>query len=93
METLIIPAIKIEPKVPTGTHKLILHNDDFNKLDWVIYCLIDICQHTLEQAEQCTMITHNNGKCVIKISDEETLLGMKAGLLTRQLNVTLEKIK
>ena len=39
-------------------YKLVLHNDDVNTFDFVIECLIEICKHTLEQAEQCTILVH-----------------------------------
>ena len=43
-------------------YKLVLHNDDVNTFDFVIDCLIEICKHTLEQAEQCTILIHYKGK-------------------------------
>ena len=33
-------------------------NDDVNTFDWVIRSLIDICEHEIEQAEQCALIVH-----------------------------------
>ena len=91
METQVLDNPEVQIKTPTGTHKLILHNDDFNELQWVINCLMDICKHSMEQAEQCAILVHHNGKCDIKLGDEETLNKMKLGLLIRQLSVTLEK--
>ena len=29
-------------------YKLILHNDDHNTFDWVITCLMKVCNHELE---------------------------------------------
>jgi ATP-dependent Clp protease adaptor protein ClpS len=50
------------------THKfeLVLHNDDVNTFDYVIESLISVCEHTLEQAEQCTILVHYKGKCTVK---------------------------
>ena len=31
---------------------LVLHNDDHNTFDFVIVSLMDVCEHTMEQAEQ-----------------------------------------
>lgn len=45
---------------------IVLHNDDYNTFDFVIKSLIDICDHTLHQAEQCTLIVHYSGKCEVK---------------------------
>ncbi|MBO4232770.1 ATP-dependent Clp protease adaptor ClpS [Riemerella anatipestifer] len=47
-------------------HKLVLHNDDFNTFDFVIESLMEVCAHTLEQAEQCTFLVHYKGKCTVK---------------------------
>ena len=58
-------------------HKIILYNDDFNTFDHVIECLINICDHTPLQAEQCTLIVHYKGKCSVKSG---TLIDLKPRL-------------
>lgn len=73
-----------------GCH-LVLHNDDVHTFDYVIKALVDICRHTVEQAEQCTILVHCKGKCVVKNGSYETLLPMHTGLLNKQL--TSEIIK
>ena len=47
-----------EPK----THKVTLYNDDKLSFDYVTACLIQICDHTPIQAEQCALIAHSKGK-------------------------------
>ena len=47
-------------------HEIILYNDDVNTFDHVIQTLISVCEHTAQQAEQCAMIVHYNGKCTVK---------------------------
>ena len=42
----------------TQKYEIVLHNDDVNTFDFVIDSLIDVCEHTLEQAEQCTILVH-----------------------------------
>lgn len=59
---------------------LVLFNDDFNSFDHVIDCLVAICEHDPIQAEQCTLITHFNGRCVIKNGNTEDLLYLKNDL-------------
>ena len=51
---------------PTGMHEIILYNDDVNTFDHVIETLIEVCEHTAEQAEQCALIVHYKGKCSVK---------------------------
>lgn len=70
--------------------RLVLHNDDVNTFDFVIECLIKICGHTLEQAEQCTMLVHYKGKCTVKTANREILLPMHQKLLN--LGLTSEII-
>lgn len=65
--------------------KLMLYNDDFNTFDFVIGCLIEICNHTLEQAEQCTILVHYKGKCVVKTGNMELLEPMHEKLISRGL--------
>ena len=47
-------------------HQIILYNDDVNTFDHVIESLIKFCDHTIIQAEQCTLIVHYKGKCSVK---------------------------
>ena len=61
---------------------LVLLNDDVNTFDYVIQCLIEICGHQTEQAEQCAMIAHYKGKSSIK-SGTRTELIEYAGQLSR----------
>ena len=47
-------------------NEIILYNDDINTFDHVIKTLIRVCDHTAEQAEQCSLIVHYKGKCSVK---------------------------
>lgn len=66
-------------------YKLVLHNDDIHTFDYVIDSLIEICKHTLEQAEQCTILVHFKGKCTVKTGSMEVLKPMHEKLLSREL--------
>lgn len=66
--------------------KLILFNDDVNSFDHVIDSLIEVCEHSQEQAEQCTLITHLKGKCAVKSGTKEDLLPRMKSLHDRMLN-------
>jgi ATP-dependent Clp protease adaptor protein ClpS len=76
----------------TDLHTLIIHNDEVNTFEWVIQCLIEVCQHTPEQAEQCSLIIHFKGKYGVKTGGKNVLNPMKNSLVERGLSVTLEKI-
>ena len=47
-------------------NEIILYNDDVNTFDHVIDTLMKVCDHTLEQAKQCSIIVHYKGKCSVK---------------------------
>ncbi|WP_394337261.1 ATP-dependent Clp protease adaptor ClpS [Chryseobacterium lacus] len=66
-------------------HKLVLWNDDVNTFDFVIASLLEICKHTLEQAEQCTILVHYKGKCTVKTGSLELLEPMHKKLISRGL--------
>ena len=46
--------------------EIVLFNDDVNTFDHVINTLVQVCGHTPEQAEQCSLIVHYKGKCTVK---------------------------
>lgn len=54
-------------------NEIILFNDEVNTFDHVIETLIYACDHTPEQAEQCSLIVHFNGKCTVKTGEYEDL--------------------
>jgi ATP-dependent Clp protease adaptor protein ClpS len=47
-------------------NEIILFNDDVNTFDFVIDMLVNVCEHTPIQAEQCAIIVHFKGKCGVK---------------------------
>lgn len=66
-------------------YKLVLWNDDIHTFDEVIEALIEVCGHTPEQAEQCTILVHYKGKCTVKTGSLELLKPMHEKLLYRSL--------
>ena len=84
---------QVESKVEEILSKpyvLILENDDYNSFDWVITCLMKVCKHEYEQANQCAHIVHFNGRCDVKYGDYEEISEMKEKLKTAGLSVTME---
>lgn len=69
---------------------LILHNDDVHSFEYVTLALIEICEHSFEQATQCTMITHYKGKCDVKKGVIKALKPLKEALIERKLNATID---
>lgn len=79
----------LEEKVIKENH-LVLFNDEVNTFDWVIESLISICNHDRHQAEQCSLIIHNNGKCSVKEGNFDRLRPLCEALLDRGLSATIE---
>ena len=59
---------------------LVVFNDDYNTFEHVIETLIRVCRHSVEQAEQCTLIIHHRGKCSVKKGPEYKLKPMKEAI-------------
>ena len=70
-------------------HILVLHNDDIHDFMYVIDSLVDVCDHGLVQAEQCTYLVHYRGSCDVKKGKYEQLKAMYNKLIERELTVTL----
>ncbi len=73
-----------------GKPVLVLLNDDYHTFDYVIDALIKVCDHTPEQAEQCTLITHFRGKCDISKGKYEKLKAQREALTERGLKTIIE---
>ncbi|MEM9361974.1 MAG: ATP-dependent Clp protease adaptor ClpS [Bacteroidota bacterium] len=69
--------------------EIVLFNDDVNTFDHVISTLIDVCDHTPEQAEQCSLIVHYNGKCTVKTGDYDDLKPRCSKLLQAGLSAEI----
>ncbi len=70
-------------------NEIILFNDDVNTFDHVIQTLIDVCDHTPEQAEQCSLIVHFNGKCTVKTGEYNDLKPRCSKLLEAGLSAEI----
>jgi ATP-dependent Clp protease adaptor protein ClpS len=66
-----------------------LFNDDVNTFDHVVETLIYVCGHTLEQAEQCSIIVHYKGKCIVKTGAYKDLEALCSKLLQADLSAEI----
>ena len=73
-------------------YHLVVWNDDVNTFDWVIDTLVKICGHTKEQAEQCAILIHYNGKCTVKKDSFNNLKPQCEAIIDRNINATIEDI-
>lgn len=70
-------------------NEIVLFNDDVNTFDHVIETLIVVCDHTPEQAEQCALIVHYNGKCTVKTGEYTDLKPRCSELLRAGLSAEI----
>ncbi|HBY66527.1 MAG: hypothetical protein CMC07_05900 [Flavobacteriaceae bacterium] len=71
-------------------NQIVLFNDDVNTFDHVINMLIYACDHTPEQAEQCSIIVHYKGKCTVKSGSYDDLEPRCTKLLEAGLSAEIQ---
>lgn len=71
-------------------NSIILYNDDHNSFEHVIICLMKYCDHIMNQAEQCALIVHNNGKCSVKSGTYDELKPICEALLENGLTAKIQ---
>lgn len=94
METMFEEMTKIQPKHSVvekliDKHEIVLFNDDVNTFDHVIDSLVEYCEHTAIQAEQCAHLVHYKGKCAVKSGGYEELKPICSALLDRGLSAEI----
>ena len=93
LEIHVNPSIEVDELVDVLTeldaYQLRLHNDEYNTFDFVIDCLVSVCNHSAEQAEQCALLVHYKGSYVVNSGPKEDMetqmtrlsdLGLKASI-------------
>jgi len=88
---------RTDPSIETGVMELqdslchlIVWNDEVNTFEWVIETLVQVCNHSEEQAEQCAYIIHFQGKYPVKNGPYDTLKPMCDAITERGINATIE---
>lgn len=71
-------------------YTIVVFNDDVNSFDHVIETLIELCEHSQEQAEQCTLIIHFKGKCAVKNGDLDDLTPIRNAICERGISAEIK---
>ena len=71
-------------------YSLIVWNDDVNTFEWVIETLVNICGHSVEQAEQCAIIIDSKGKYAVKEGSYDQLKPQCDAITERKIGATIE---
>ena len=70
-------------------NEIVLFNDDVNTFDHVIETLIRVCKHNELQAEQCALLVHYKGKCIVKTGSLDELTPQCSSLLEAGLSAEI----
>lgn len=73
-------------------YSLIVWNDEVNTFEHVIETLVEVCGHSVEQAEQCAFIIHFKGKYAVKNGSYDDLKPQCDAITERGIGATLEVI-
>jgi ATP-dependent Clp protease adaptor protein ClpS len=71
-------------------YSLVVWNDEVNTFEWVIETLMEVCKHSLEQAEQCAMLIHSKGKYAVKRGSYDELKPFCDAITERGIGATIE---
>lgn len=82
--------LTMEDERTENEKSLLLHNDDYNTFEYVIETLVEVCEHTYEQAETCAWITHFKGKCAVKHGTFDALKPYYDAMCDRHLYVSIQ---
>jgi ATP-dependent Clp protease adaptor protein ClpS len=79
----------LEETGSSDVNDLVVFNDDFNTFEHVIDTLIRICEHSPEQAEQCTLIIHYKGKCTVKTGSFNDLKARRQAICDKGISAEI----
>ncbi len=71
-------------------HNLIIWKDAKSNVAQIAKSLVDICDHTPLQAEQCALIIQNTGKYSVKAGSFKFLYPRAVALIERGLHATID---
>lgn len=77
--------------VAEDIYAIVIYNDDVNTFDFVIDCLVELCGHTKDQAEQCATFIHFKGKYAVKSGTVDKLAPICTELCRRGLSAKIEE--
>jgi ATP-dependent Clp protease adaptor protein ClpS len=72
-------------------YKVIVHNDDYNEMDYVIFALLhSVNSLTVQQAQRIMLTAHLTGKAVVIVCPKEAAEYYQQRLLSYDLTATIE---
>jgi ATP-dependent Clp protease adaptor protein ClpS len=74
-------------------HQLVVYNDEVNTFEYVTLTLMEVCEHSPEQAEQCTLMIHYRGRCGVKSGEFDALVAMRNEICRRGISAEIESFE
>ncbi len=72
-------------------YKVIVHNDDYNEMNYVIFALVhSVTTLTIQEAERIMLTAHLTGRAVVTVCPKEVAEYYQERLLSYQLTATIE---
>ncbi len=72
-------------------YKVIVHNDDYNEMNYVIFALVNsVTLLTLQEAEDIMLTAHLSGRAVVTVCPKEVAEYYQERLLSYHLTATIE---
>ena len=72
-------------------YKVIVHNDDYNEMNYVIFALVHAVNTlTVPEAERIMLTAHLNGQAIVIVCPREVAEYYQERLLSYQLTATIE---
>jgi ATP-dependent Clp protease adaptor protein ClpS len=97
-DQLALPSFQVRPEeivhertklIPP--YKVIVHNDDYNEMNYVIFALLhSVNTLTVEEAERIMMTAHLTGQAIVIVCPREVAEYYQERLLSYRLTATIE---
>jgi ATP-dependent Clp protease adapter protein ClpS len=72
--------------------QVVLHNDDHNRMEHVVICLMRVFQHPLQLAVKIMLEAHHRGRAVAEVEGESPARRHRAQLQSFGLTATVNKV-
>ena len=79
--------------VEEKTHKITLYNDDEHSFQYIMACLVRLCNHTPIQAEQCALIADSTGKVDVKSGNFNEMYDILSTFSELNIEVSIEQLE
>jgi ATP-dependent Clp protease adaptor protein ClpS len=86
------PAAAKPPSKPLPQFKVILHNDDFNEMRYVVRTIIELTRLDSGRAMDVMLTAHKVGAALVLITHKERAELFKDQFATKRLKVTIEPV-